>query len=509
MRFGIGRWITFWARTAPERDAIVFDGAAISYASLDEHVNRLANALTQSGVAAGDRVGVLLGNRPEFLFAMFACAKLDAVLVPLNVRLVAPELEYIVNDAGPKVLISEAAFASLLSEIASRLKPVGRFVCVGKGGLGEAYSEFVGDAPASEPATPEDFDAVAICYTSGTTGLPKGAVLTHEGVIASSLQEILAYGLAAGDRHLLMVPLCFTGGLITAAMPVFHTGATLYLEPGFDPVGALKQIERERITHMMGVPTMFAAIAQLPGFADSDLSSVNLFLVGAAPVPAKLVELYQSRGVTGFTNAYGLTEGGGFNLFLPSSEVTRLPGAYLEAAYSRGEVVDPDGAPVAPGESGELLLSGPCLMAGYWQNEDATAETIRDGWLHTGDLFKLGENGYFYPVDRIKDMIISGGLNVYPAEVESVVFGHPKLADSTVIGLPDERWGEAVTVIAVAAPGEEVIAEEIVAYCADKLADYKRPKSVIFVDGLPRNAGGKVLKRELRQRFVDHYSPTP
>ncbi|MEX2195936.1 MAG: AMP-binding protein [Thermoleophilaceae bacterium] len=505
MDVGIGRWISFWARVAPDHEAIVFGQDTITYAALDEQVNRMANALTGRAVRSGDRVAGLLGNRPELLVALFACAKLGALLVPLNVRLVPREIEFIVNDAGPRVLISESAFAPVLEGLKDDLGSVEAFVTLDPGGVGEPYAEFAATASAAPPDASGAGGELAICYTSGTTGVPKGAVLTNSSIIFGSLQEIVAYGLGHGDRHLLVVPLCFTGGLVTASMPIFHGGATMYLERAFDPSAVMERIGSERITHMMGVPTMFAAMAQMPGFANADFGSVELFLVGAAPVPAALVETYQSRGVTGFTNAYGLTEGTGFNLFLPASDVMDLPGAYLPAAYTDARVTDPDGNDVALGESGELTLSGPCVMEGYWRNEEATAETIRDGWLYTGDLVKLGENGYIYPVDRIKDMIISGGLNIYPAEVEGAIFGHPKLVESTVIGLPEEEWGEAVTIVAVAKPDEEVDLEELIEFCSDKLADYKRPKAVILVDELPRNAGGKVLKRDLREDFADHY----
>lgn len=478
----VGRWISFWARVAPDRPALVFDGAALGYAELNRAVNRMANALAERGVGPGDRVAVLTGNRPELLVTVFACAKLGAIFVPLNVRLVARELEYIVRDADPVVLLSEPAFHPLLAEVAIDAR---RFDVDG----------FADGASDEEPPTVSGAEAFAICYTSGTTGLPKGAVLTHANIIHGSLQEIVGFGLSASDRHLVVVPLCFTGGLITASLPVFHAGATLHLERAFDPAAVVERIVSERITHMMGVPVMFAAMTRLPDFADVDFSSVKLFLVGAAPVPAALVDAYQSRGVGSFTNAFGLTEGTGFNLFLPATEVKDRPGAYLPAIYSDVRVSD----------EGELLIAGPCVMAGYWRNEAATAETIRDGWLHTGDVVRVDDDGYLHPVDRIKDMIITGGLNVYPAEVESVVFDHPRIADSTVIGLPERTWGEAVTIVAVR-KDEALTADDVIAFCADELADYKRPKGVVFVDELPRNAGGKVVKRELRERFADHYA---
>lgn len=497
MHVGIGRWISFWARIAGGRDAIVFGGEAITYSALNRQVNQFANALHERGVRAGDRVAVLLGNRPEFLVTVLACAKLGALFVPLNVRLVPRELEYIIQDAEPRVVLSEPAFEAALDQVRSSVNP-------------ESIDGFAAHAPDQEPVAEGRGDALVICYTSGTTGLPKGAVLTNANILHGSLQEIIGYGFNSADRHLVVVPLCFSGGLITASMPVFHSGATLYLEPEFDPDAVMERIEADRITHMMGVPTMFAAMAQRPIFATADFSSLKLLLVGAAPVPAALVEIYQSRGVSGFTNAFGLTEGTAFNLFLPASDVTERPGAYVPAAYTDVRVVDVDGADVEPGGSGELLISGPCVMAGYWRDETATAAAIRDGWLYTGDLVRLGEDGYVYPIDRIKDMIISGGLNVYPAEVESVLFEHSGLTDLTVVGLPEEQWGEAVTVVAVA-ENDDVTADEILSFCADKLANYKRPKSVIFVDAIPRNAGGKALKRTLREQFAGHYSapPTP
>jgi fatty-acyl-CoA synthase len=506
MQLEIGRWISWWASVAPDRPAIVFEGESIPYGELEARVEQLAAALRARGVVTGDRVAVLLSNRPEFVVAMFACARAGALLVPLNVRLVARELGYILGDAEPRVLISESAFAGLLGKLEDRLAGIDAVVTLEEGGVGEPYERFLGSVQSARSGTAQASEDLVICYTSGTTGLPKGAVLTHEAVLLGSLQEIVAYDMRHDDRHLVAVPLCFTGGLITASMPVFHSGGTLYLERAFDPAAVIERIASERITRMMGVPTMFAAIANESRFDDADISSMRLFLVGAAPVPAALVERFQSRGAAGFTNAYGLTEGCGFNLFLPATEVLRKPGGYKPALYTEALVIDADGRAVAPGRSGELVLRGPTLMNRYWRNEEATAEALRDGWLHTGDLVRLGEDGLFYPIDRIKDMIISGGLNVYPAEVEAVVFGHPKLTDFAVIGLPHERWGEAVTLVAVARSGEHATSEELIQHCAGRLADYKLPKRVIWVDEIPRNAGGKALKRLLRDRYADKYS---
>jgi len=498
----MGRWISWWSRVDHEKDAVVFEDKRVTYGGLNKNINRLANALRlRFDLKSGDRIGCLLTNSIAYYEIAFACAKVGARLVPFNIRLTGREIGYIAKDCAPKVVFTEDFFLPIL-ESAREESPDIRLINLDcddyQGLLDEANPN--PEEPPNQARWEDDF---AILYTSGTTGFPKGAVLTQQSILAVTHNMMTAFGHSHRDRFMLQLPLCFTGALIPLSMPIFHAGGTIFLERDFVPARSLELIENEKITVSCGVPTLWKMVSDEAGFADADFSSMRLVLCGGAPVPVSLLRVYGEKGVP-FTAGYGLTEGGGFNMYLPPERVATKSGGYIPLLWNDVRAVNGEGQTVQVGEIGEIIIRGPVLMREYWNHPEATAETVKDEWLYTGDLARVDEEGYFYIVDRAKDMIVSGGLNTYPAEVENVIYSFPKVSQAAVIGLPDKVWGEMVAAVVVPKPGETIGEGELIEFCRENLADYKCPKTVILSEALPLNAAGKVLKRQLRQEYAGH-----
>ncbi len=493
----LSRWVSWWASVQPEREAIVFEGRGVAYGELNVRINRLARCLRrQFGVDKGDRVACLLRNCPAYYEIFLACARIGARFVPINIRFTAREAEFILGSSEPKVLFTEKHFDSVLSG-ADRAGAGIRCVWID----GRDYERLLArEEDADVPDQAGFGDDLAILYTSGTTGQPKGAVLRHESALAVTHNMMVVFGHNRRDRFLVQLPLCFVGALIPMSMPVFHGGGTIFLEREFQPARTLELVGRSRITLSSGVPTLWTRVSDEPGFASTDFSSVRALWCGGAPVPASLLEAYREKGVL-FTAGYGLTEAGGFNLFVPPERVGTDRAGYLPMLWNDVRYAKADGTRAGPGEIGEILIRGPVVMKGYWKRPEETAAAIRDGWLHTGDLARVEQDGSCQIVDRLKDMIVTGGLNVYPAEVENVLCGHPKVLQVAVVGTPHRIWGERVVAVVVPRPGENVTAEELAAFCRRLLADYKVPKSFVFADSLPMTTSGKVQKRLVRERL--------
>jgi fatty-acyl-CoA synthase len=492
---GIASWVASWARLRPAAPALIFDEVVATWSDYDEQIDRWAHALRAVGVERGDRVGLYMHNRPEFLYVFFAVARLGAIVVPVNHFLSAREVTYTLEHAGASVVVTDGEFAAVVDEVAPHLA-VEHWLSAA-----EPPADVV-DGPRPEPiAVPIGLDdPVVILYTSGTTGRPKGAVTTHGGVLFSTLQWVIQVGHEPGQHHICHFPLAFTGGTMSATMPVVHSGGTMILDRAFDPGRTLGFIERYRVPFVAGVPTMWKAMLDHPRFVDTDLSSLRLGFIGAAPVPLPLIQAWQERGVP-FAQAYALTEGNGLGLYLPPEDIERKLGSCgLDLLYSEGNVVDPEGHTCPPGEVGELVLRGPVVFAGYWNDPDETARTLVDGWLHTGDLATRDDEGYFTIVDRKKDLIITGGLNVYPAEVENVLFGVAGVREVAVVGAPHETWGEEVVAVIAGAP--ELTAEHLLAAARRGLAAYKVPKRVLFADELPKTLSGKIRRRDVLADLV-------
>ncbi|MEZ5557301.1 MAG: long-chain-fatty-acid--CoA ligase [Pseudomonadales bacterium] len=478
----------------------------LTYAALNVRSNRLANAFIEAGVEKGERVGLLLMNSAEFMESYFALGKIGAVVVPLNWRLVADELEFILKDSGTRRLIFDDDFVDTVAELHSRGErtDVVQWLQVAAGGdaahFAESYEVFR-DAGADAEPQPRaaDDDMLYIMYTSGTTGLPKGVVHTHSTAIWGILTIAATADYHEGDRYLGALPMFHVGALTPLAVNVYR-GATSIVMRSFDPVLAWRLIERERITTGLAVPAMLNFMYQVPERERFDYSSLRWIMTGAAPVPVALTERYAQMDIK-LLQVYGLTESCGPACLMDSSNAARKPGSTGKAFFHTDvKVVNEVGVACAPGEAGEVLVRGAHIMREYWNRPDATAETIRDGWLHTGDVAVMDEEGYVFIQDRIKDMIISGGENVYPAEVEGVLMTHPDIVEAAVIGQDSERWGESPLAIVVARD-ESLTAAQVIEHCRGRLAGYKQPKGVEFVTEIPRNPSGKILKRLLRERF--------
>ncbi|CAL9385711.1 Long-chain-fatty-acid--CoA ligase FadD13 [Streptomyces sp. enrichment culture] len=493
---GVGSWPARRARKTPHRTALVHGGTSTDYRTLHTRTTRLAHALRARGVRRGDRVAYLGPNHPSYLETLFAAGTLGAVFVPLNTRLARPEIAYQLADSGAKALVHGPGHAGLVAAL-----PGGAGVRTHIE-VGAAYEQVLAaapDEPIDEPVTGDDL--CVIMYTSGTTGRPKGAMLTHGNLTWNAVNVLVDTDLTTDERALVSAPLFHTAGLNMLTLPVLLKGGTCVLAESFDPGGTFDLVERHRITFMFGVPTMFDQMARHPRWHDADLSSLRILMCGGAPVPTSLIAAYQRRGLT-FLQGYGMTEAAPGTLFLDGEHAVGKAGsAGVPHFFSDVRVVRPDLTPAAPGETGEVLVRGPHVMPGYWGLPDETAAAFADGWFRSGDAARVDDDGYVYIVDRIKDMIISGGENVYPAEIEDLLLGHPDIAECAVIGVPDATWGEVPRAVVVPREGVALDPGEVVASLAGRLAKYKIPKSVVVADTLPRNASGKLLKSRVREHY--------
>ena len=481
----IGTWIRDRGRLTPERTAIDFCDRTVTYGELDRDSSRLAAELMGRGLGRGDRVAVLADNCPEYVTLFFACAKAGLVMTPLNWRLAPPELAYQVDHSGASVVLASR----------SRLEQAEQVVAGAEHRPPIRPLEDPPEAEGDVDVVVEDDDPLFLIYTSGTTGRPKGAVLTHANCFWTNTAIDRLMDVTTFDVVLQVLPQFHVGGWNVQPLLAWWKGATVVLEPSFDPGRALRLIEEKRVTTMMGVPANYLFMAEHPSFATTDLSSLRMAVVGGAPMPESLIETWTARGVS-LVQGYGLSEASPNVLGLPPEYVKEKVG-YAGKAYPHVEVAleGSDGSLIDGPGTGELLVRGPSVFAGYWNDPAATAEAMRGGWLHTGDVAERDADGFYRIRDRIKDMYISGGENVYPAEVESVLMAHPDVVEAAVVGVPDERWGEAG--VAVVVTRRPLDPEELLDWCRGRLARFKVPREVRFVDALPRSGMNKVLKREI------------
>ncbi|MEW2564969.1 acyl-CoA synthetase [Streptomyces griseorubiginosus] len=492
---GLGSWPARRARKTPHRTALIHGGITLSYAELHTRVTRLAHALRARGIRRGDRVAYLGPNHPSYLETLFAAGVLGAVFVPLNTRLAGPEIGYQLSDSGARALVYGPSHAGLVAGLPGSTD-VRTYVEVGA----EYEQLLAGPAePIDEPVTGDD--TCIIMYTSGTTGRPKGAMLTHGNLTWNAINVLVDTDLIADERALVSAPLFHTAGLNMLALPVLLKGGTCVLVEAFDPDATFDLIEQHRITFMFGVPTMFEQVARHPRWPAADLSSLRILTCGGSPVSTPLIAAYQERGLT-FLQGYGMTEASPGTLFLDAEHaISKAGSAGVPHFFSDVRVVRPDLAPVDTGETGEVVLRGPHVMPGYWGLPEETAASFADGWFRSGDAARVDEDGYVFIVDRIKDMIISGGENIYPAEIEDLLLRHPDIAECAVIGVADEKWGEVPRAVVVPREGKVPDPDEVLASLAGRLAKYKIPKSVVVADELPRTASGKLLKSRVRKRY--------
>jgi long-chain acyl-CoA synthetase len=498
-----------------DKPAFVAGGDAVSFREHNARVNRLVDALLARGIAPGDRIAVLARNCLPYLDLYGVAEKSGIVLAPVNFRLTPSELTKVLLGIQPRVLFVQEAYAEAIEAIRGELPPMELVLL--DGGDREGWTAFEpllalgSDAEPDCAVAPDD-----VCYlisTSGTTGVPRSAMLTHRGQWANAVATALELRLVPSDRHLAMMPLFHIGGW---ADVLAHTlrGCTVVLHDGFDTGAVLRDIERERITTIQVVPTMIAWLLNHPDLERHDRSSLRLVFYASAPMPVELLRRALDRFGPVFTQAYGQTESGPLvttlqmeDHSLDAGSVERLASCGRAVPGVRIRILGDDGTELPRGSVGEVAVRSDSLMTGYWRDPAASRAALRDGWLHTGDMGRLDAEGYLYLVDRKKDMIITGGENVFPREVEEVLYAHPAVIEAAVIGAPDETWGDRVTAVVVRRAGHDVGGDELVAFCRERLAGYKCPKTVEFRDELPKNPSGKVLKRELREQAAAGAGP--
>jgi fatty-acyl-CoA synthase len=496
------------SRLSPDRIAVVdvATGARLSYREMDHRAASCARAwLFGLGLKRGDRIGILAGNRLEFLDAFFAAAKSGVILVPLGTRLTAAELAVIVSDCGLSALVYGAEHAETVRELADQAD-VGRLVALDEDGseddlTWEGLLTSIDEGEYVPPVCQPD-DPYCLLYTSGTTGRPKGVITPHRMVAWNAYNTVACWQLSEDDVSPIFTPLYHAGGLGAFLMPILLAGGTIVLHREFDPAEVWKVIEEEHCTVVLGVPTIWKMLAEAPEFKTAELGRVRWFISGGAPLPRHLVDVFRERGIV-MRQGYGLTEVG-VNCFAMSDEEAWAKAGSIgrPLMFTEAQVVDEGGQVLPANEIGELCFRGPHVSAGYWNNPEATAEALdKEGWFHTGDMARCDEDGFFYIAGRAKDMFISGGVNVYPAEIENVLLQHASLADAAVVGVPHGTWGEVGVAFVVPAEGEEVTAEDLGSFVGDRLARYKIPKEFRIVDVLPRTPYGKVVKGELVEQW--------
>jgi acyl-CoA synthetase (AMP-forming)/AMP-acid ligase II len=494
----------------PEAEALVMvDGRRYTYAHLNDRLNRLSNAFSRFGVRKGDKVGLLLYNCNEFVEGVFASAKQGAVIVPLNFRLKQNELDYIINHSEVKALIYDAELDPVIAALRPNLSNVRQYIAVGKEVANSLNYEKV--LEESDPAEPDaevlETDIASLIYTAGTTGLPKGAMLSHRNHIWSCINSMLREGDHTKERNVIIpIPLFHIAGFQRFLITLFLGGKNVLMK-SFDPIRFLATIQEEKTTATLMVPTQITMLTRVPDLNQYNRDSIVPFQFGAAPSGLKLLQEIKAI----FPNAdpqhcYGITETSATASYLPGSEFQKKMGSIGKKGHGyiniEVKVLNEQLEDVKPGEVGEIIIRGPNVMMGYYKNPEATSEAFYEGgWYKTGDMGIYDEEGYLFIVDRKKDMIISGGENIYCPEVESILTSHPKIAEASAIGYPDDLWGEVVRAIVVKKAGQDLTEQEVIEYCTTKMAKYKVPKSVVFLNALPVNAAGKVLKRVLREQY--------
>ncbi len=500
------------ARLTPGKTALVDAGTGKrhTYRDLDRRAASCARLfLERLGLNKGDRAGIFAHNRIEYLDAFFAAGKSGVVLVTLGTRLTAHELAHVVQDSGMRVLLYDGELAGTVAELRRQGAAAGveRWIALDEPAEpgDPSYAAELGELTSDgfERVRCKGEDVYCLLYTSGTTGKPKGVMIPHRMVAWNGYNTVCGWQLREDDVSPVFTPLYHAGGLLAFLVPIFTIGGTIVLHHGFDPQEIWRAVERERATVVLGVPTIWKILMESPAFADTDLSHVRWFISGGAPLPHYIIEAYQERGVV-FKQGFGMTEVG-VNCFAMTVEDSYAKAGSIGKPMMCTEVrlIDGEGRDVPDGEVGEMLFRGPHVSLGYWNGPKATAAALdAGGWFHSGDQARRDEDGFFYVAGRQKDMIISGGVNVYPAEIEGALLLHPGVEDAAVVGVPDEKWGEAGIAFVVPLRGRKLAAEDLVTHLTQRIAKFKIPRTYRFLGELPRTAYGKVVKGELKEQYL-------
>ncbi|MBU2499572.1 MAG: long-chain-fatty-acid--CoA ligase [Proteobacteria bacterium] len=501
------------AKRSPKKAALIFGNESLSYEELNTRINRLAGSLLRMGLKKGDRIAVLLHNGPEFFEIYYASAKIGGIFVPINNLLKKNELKEIFDYIEPQILFFDPDYTEIILSMGTELKPIRYIVGVGddaQSGVGK-YRELVDLGKDEEPTLKiSDDDIVSIFLTSGTTGLPKGAMRTHRHAYLDALVGTIELKLRHADRMLMVFPFYHVTWEDNMRHLLMGNSIVIRKEGRFDPREVLETLSREKITVCQFVPTMISAMLQVEDVEKVDLSPFRLLTYAASPMPVELLKKAMKRFKCQFMQLYGQTETGPLTTVLrpedhvldgSEEQLARLASAGRTVLNYEARIVDGQGMDVRIGEVGEIVVRSESMTVGYWKMPQETAETIKDGWLHTGDFGRVDDDGYVYIVDRKNDMIISGGKNIYPREVEEVLYRYDGVLEAAVIGVPDEHWGESVKALVVLKPGKTATEEDIIAFCKQDLASYKKPRSVEFREELPKNPTGKILKRLIRDEY--------
>lgn len=507
----IGNYAYFRSRIDTTKEVVIDldEKKGYTFKDLDERANQLAHALKEKlQIKQGDRIAFLSRNRIELIDAYYATGKTGTIFVPYNARLSAEELTQLVLKEGPRVLFCEDVFLETAKYVMEH-SSLEKLVLLPNGDSHEEdYATFVGDMPKDAISCnqkPEDIHM--IIHTGGTTGLPKGGLISYQTELYNSFNEICTWGLNHEEKTLLLLPLFHTGGWNLLTLPLLHVGGTLYINRQFDPALTLDVVEEEKLTCLFGAATIFRMMVEVPEFEKKDLSSLKWMMAGAAPTPLNIMEIFWDRGIK-FVLGYGMTEAGPNNLSSPPQFMTDqlMRDKYASVGkpmyLSLVKLVDEQGKEILePHVPGELLWSGPQIFSGYWENDEATEETLVDGWVHTGDMAVVDEEGFYYIVGRKKNMFISGGENVFPPEVELALYDLPEIHECCVIGVPDEKWGEVGKAVLSFKPGMQLTKEEIKSRLSEKLAKYKVPKYYTIVDEVPKSNVGKIVVSQVEKLY--------
>jgi len=499
------------ARKHPDKEAIVFKDLRLNYREIDALSNRVANAIIDLGIRKGDRIAMMVRNSEKFVAVYFGILKAGAVVVPINISLVKSEVQFIVNNCEARMFIYDEVFQPVLEGIEAELPGVESFVIVGADSIpGKLnYHDLIAQAPDKMPAVEiDENDMCSIIYTSGTTGTPRGAVFNHRGVLYTVCNSgALGHRMTYYTRNLAMMPLFHSAPLHLYFLGSIYMGGSNVILEAFDPRLFLQTIQDEKTTHFFGPAVVYLTCAKLLDVSQYDLSSMEMFVLGGSPIAEEDINLildkFGIRGKNKLQQVYGFTESGptGLALFPEEIEIKTRSIGRAGVVGSETIIVDPEGNKVKPGEVGEIAVRGGGIMVEYFKDPEKTRGTIVNGWVRSGDLATYDEDGYIYFVDRAKDMIISGGQNIYSKEVEDVLMSHPAVMMTAVIGVPHPDWGESVKAVVSLKPGHSVTPEELSEYCIDKLAKYKRPRFIQIVDDIPHNPAGKILKTEVRKLY--------
>jgi fatty-acyl-CoA synthase len=502
----IAWWVQRWAELHPNKCAIIFKNEKITYFELNERANRASCWLQSLGIEKGDRVAAMLNNCPEFIDLFLACARLGAIFVPLNFRLAAAELEYLLKNSRPRLFVFSQEFTDTVKKLdVEDTRPSVTLSSVGHKPSDSSIIDYTATAATFDsqmpfltrslgPTDPEE--PQVIMYTSGTTGRPKGAVLSHRKTFFNCLNADIFFKLHFDDIMLVILPLFHSGGLFIQAAPTIYKGATLVIHPKFDPVKVYQDIERYRVTKFLGIPTVYRALVKVDPKERGAMSSLKVCAGGGEKTTPELFEQCREAGLA-FRQVMGQTETS-ILLWASEEDSFKKPGTVGRPVFhAEVHIVDKFGREVQPGDVGEIVVSGSIMMKEYWQDPVRTEETIRNGMLYTGDLARMDEDGYYFLVDRARDMYITGGENVYPAEVERILRQHPDVDDIAVAGVPDERWGEVGHAFVIASKDSNLLAEDLLSYCREHMAKFKCPRRITFCKDFPRTSLGKVRKRKL------------